>query len=82
MSWTWQGRQLASASKDGKSLSFTYDSDGIRTSKTVGTVKTSYLLNGTQILAQTTNGKTLFFFYDQQGNRVAMADGSTIELLL
>ena len=73
---SWQGRQLASASKDGKSLSFTYDSEGIRTSKTVDGVKTEYLLNGTQILAQKTGSNTLCFFYDQQGNRVGMADGS------
>ena len=76
MSWTWQGRQLATAEKGGTTLSYTYDSEGIRTSKTVGSTTTKYLLNGTQILAQTTNGKTLSFFYDQQGNRVAMADGS------
>ena len=75
MSWTWQGRQLVKAEKD-KKLSFTYDSEGIRTSKTVGSTTTKYLLNGTQILAQTTNGKTLSFFYDQQGNRVGMADSS------
>lgn len=75
MSWTWQGRQLVKAEKD-KKLSFTYDSEGVRTSKTVGSTTTKYLLNGTQILAQTTNGKTLCFFYDQQGNRVGMADGS------
>ena len=75
MSWTWQGRQLTKAVKD-KTVTFTYDSEGIRTSKTVGSTTTKYLLNGTQILAQTTNGKTLCFFYDQQGNRVAMADGS------
>lgn len=73
---SWQGRQLASASKDGKSLSFTYDSDGIRTSKTVGSTTTKYLLNGTQILAQKTGSSTLCFFYDQQGNRVGMADGN------
>ena len=72
---TWQGRQLVKAEKD-KKLSFTYDSEGVRTSKTVGSTTTKYLLNGTQILAQTTNGKTLCFFYDQQGNRVGMADGS------
>ena len=72
---TWQGRQLVKAEKD-KKLSFTYDSEGVRTSKTVGSTTTKYLLNGTQILAQTTNGKTLCFFYDQQGNRVAMADSS------
>ena len=74
MSWTWQGRQLTKAVKD-KTVTFTYDSEGIRTSKSDGTNTTKYLLNGTQILAQTTNGKTLSFFYDQQGNRVAMADG-------
>ena len=76
--WTmgWEGRQLKSAGKNGTNLSFTYDSEGIRTSKTVGSTTTKYLLNGTQILAQTTNGKTLCFFYDQQGNRVGMADSS------
>ena len=72
---TWQGRQLTKAVKD-KTVTFTYDSEGIRTSKSDGTNTTKYLLNGTQILAQTTNGKTLCFFYDQQGNRVGMADGS------
>ena len=76
--WTigWEGRQLKSAGKNGTNLSFTYDSEGIRTSKSNGTNTTKYLLNGTQILAQTTNGKTLCFFYDQQGNRVGMADGN------
>ena len=64
---TWQGRQLTKAVKD-KTVTFTYDSEGIRTSKSDGTNTTKYLLNGTQILAQTTNGKTLSFFYDQQGN--------------
>ncbi len=75
MSWAWQGRQLTKAVKD-KTVTFTYDSEGIRTSKTVGSTTTKYLLNGTQILAQTTNGITTSFFYDQQGNRVAMADSS------
>ncbi len=75
MSWTWQGRQLTKAVKD-KTVTFTYDSEGIQTSKSVGSTTTKYLLNGTQILAQTTNGKTLCFFYDQQGNRVGMADSS------
>ena len=76
MNWIWQGRQLTTAEKGGTTLSYTYDSEGIRTSKTVGSTTTKYLLNGTQIFAQTTNGKTLCFFYDQQGNRVGMADSS------
>ena len=65
---TWQGRQLITAEKGGTTLSYTYDSEGIRTSKSDGTNTTKYLLNGTQILAQTTNGTTLSFVYDQQGN--------------
>ncbi len=72
---TWQGRQLTKAVKD-KTVTYTYDSEGIRTSKTVGSTTTKYLLNGTQILAQKTGSTTLSFFYDQQGNRVGMADGS------
>ncbi len=76
MSWTQQGRQLATAEKGGTTLSYTYDSEGIRTSKTVGSTTTKYLLNGTQILAQKTGSTTLSFFYDQQGNRVGMADSS------
>ena len=71
---TWQGRQLTKAVKD-KTVTFTYDSEGIRTSKSDGTNTTKYLLNGTQILAQKTGSTTLSFFYDQQGNRVGMADG-------
>ncbi len=76
--WTmgWEGRQLKSAGKNGTNLSFTYDSDCIHTSKTVGSTTTKYLLNGTQILAQKTGSTTLSFFYDQQGNRVGMADSS------
>ena len=45
----WEGRQLKSAGKNGTNLSFTYDSEGIRTSKTVGSTTTKYLINGTQI---------------------------------
>ena len=75
MSWIWQCRRLTKAVKD-KTVTFTYDSEGIRTSKSDGTNTTKYLLNGTQILAQKTGSTTLSFFYDQQGNRVAMADGN------
>ncbi|MDD5902214.1 MAG: hypothetical protein PUC58_02485 [Oscillospiraceae bacterium] len=69
--WTmsWQGRQLTTAEKGGTTLNYTYDSEGIRTSKSDGTNTTKYLLNGTQILAQKTGSTTLCFFYDQQGNR-------------
>ena len=69
---TWQGRQLASATKDENTLSFTYDANGIRTSKTVNGVTTEYFLNGSQILAQKTGESTMWFFYDSEGNRIGM----------
>ena len=74
----WEGRQFKSAGKNGTNLSFTYDSEGVRTSKTVGSTTTKYLLNGTQILAQTTNGKTLSFFYDQQVTHRMFVKGGQI----
>ena len=77
MSWIWQGRQLTKAVKN-KTVTFTYDSEGVRTSKTVGSTTTKYLLNGTQILAQTTNGKTLCFFYDQQVTHRMFVKGGQI----
>ena len=45
--FTWaKGRQLASATNGTNNLSFTYNADGIRTSKTVNSVKHTYLLSG------------------------------------
>ena len=75
-SFDWTGRSLTGATKDSQTLSFTYDANGIRTSKTVNGVTTEYFLNGSQILAQKTGESTMWFFYDQQGNRVGMADSS------
>ena len=48
--------------------SFTYNSSGIRKSKTVGGVTTKYLLNGTDIVCQeSSNGKTFKFYYGIDG---------------
>ena len=74
---SWQGRQLASATGDGKSLSFTYDSEGIRTSKTVDGVEHIYHLSGTQVLSEewTENGvqHLLIYIYDASGAPIGMA---------
>ena len=69
---TWQGCRLTAATKDENALSFTYDANGIRTSKTVNGVTTEYFLNGSQILAQKTGESTMWFFYDSEGNRIGM----------
>lgn len=61
-SFDWTGRSLTGATKDAQTLSFTYDANGIRTSKTVNGVTTEYFLNGSQILAQKTGESTMWFF--------------------
>ncbi len=69
MSFTWQnGRQLAGISKDGAALaSYTYNAEGLRTSKTVNGVTTDYYwLNGT-LQGQKTGEESILFLYDENG---------------
>ena len=63
-SFTWNGRQLATMQKTGCTASYTYNSNGIRTSKTVNGVTTTYRLEGTKILSETTNNVTTQYIYD------------------
>ena len=50
--FTWTGRQLTGASLHGNTYSFTYNADGIRTSKTKNGVTTTYYLSGSQIVGE------------------------------
>ena len=68
--FTWQhGRRLATVSHGSNSISYTYDPDGIRTSKTVNGTTTKYhVMNGT-LLGQTKGSDTIVFLYDEKGNK-------------
>ena len=73
ISLRWKGRLLMSFSdSEGPSVSFTYNADGIRTSKTVGGVKHKYTLDGSRIVSEvwTKNGVEyfLYFIYDENGS--------------
>ncbi len=60
---TWEkGRQL----KSFDSNTYTYNANGIRTSKTVNGVKHVYTLDGTKILRETWNGNVLVPLYDNE----------------
>ena len=60
---TWEkGRQL----KSFDSNTYTYNANGIRTSKTVGGVKHTYTLEGTKILRETWGANTLVPIYDNE----------------
>ena len=61
LSWS-HGRQLDRFND----ITYKYNADGIRTSKTVNGVTTQYFLDGTKILAQS-NGNMLIFHYGSEG---------------
>ena len=53
-------------------MSFTYNDEGIRTSKTVNGVRTEYILNGSQILAEITDTYIIVYMYDAYGSPIGM----------
>ena len=71
--FTWKnGRQLATATANGKTLSFTYNADGIRTAKTVDGVTHTYTLDGGRIVAEEWGDNYLVYLYDESGSPVGM----------
>ena len=63
-SWT-MGRRLKSALRsDGVKIKYTYNADGLRTSKTIHNVKFNYFWNGDKLTAQTCGDNTWYFRYD------------------
>lgn len=66
--FTWQkGRELASATSGSTSLSFTYDAEGIRDSKTVNGVTHKYTTVDGTIYCDKWGSNTLIFGYDENG---------------
>lgn len=65
--FTWEGRRLKGATNGSVTMSFKYNDEGIRTSKTVNGVTTNYYLNGTQIIAEETNGNITEYLYNSTG---------------
>ena len=73
-----QGRRLATMSGNGQSLSFTYNADGIRTSKTVNGITHYYHLAGTQILSEEWTDAIdvqhlIIYHYDANGQPIGMS---------
>ena len=67
-SFTWSsGRNLASITDGNNIYSYTYDENGIRTSKTVNGVTTYYNTKDGVILSQSDGTNTMYFQYDTNG---------------
>ena len=69
MNFTWtDGRKLAGIIKGTDNISYTYDANGLRNSKTVnGTTTEYYWLDGA-LQGQKTGNESLFFLYDESGS--------------
>ena len=70
--FTWEGRRLVGATRGSNTMSFTYNDDGIRTSKTADGVTTTYYVNGGQIVAEKTDTRTIVYIYDASGAPIGM----------
>ena len=73
--WSY-GRRLTGLSSGSEAFSYSYNADGIRTTKTVNGVKHTYALSGTTILNEewTENGvqHLMMYVYDADGSPVGM----------
>ena len=66
--FTWNtGRHLESITDGDNTYSYTYDENGIRTSKTVNGITTYYNTKDGVILSQTDGTNTMYFQYDTSG---------------
>ena len=70
--FSWTGRRLTGATKWSNTYSFTYNDDGIRTSKTVNGITTKYYLNGSQIVAEESDYYLTVYIYDASGSPIGM----------
>ena len=80
-SWTFdweEGRRLVSASNGTTNLTYTYDSEGLRLSKTVDGVVHNYYYAGGKLLRETWGSNTLDFFYDAMGTAYAVKYNGTL----
>lgn len=67
----WQGRRLTKFTKDTKSATYTYDFNGVRTSKTLTADKKSFVINyiydGNNLIAEQRGSKWITYFYGVDG---------------
>ena len=68
----WRGKQLVSASNGTNSLTFEYNEDGLRQSKTCNNITTDYYYNGSVLIGMQRGQSKFLFSYDAAGNVVSV----------
>ena len=68
--WGEDGRRLSAIlnEHEGLNVYYTYDSDGLRTSKTVNGVKHEYLYDGDKVVYEKRGEDQFFYYYDSYGH--------------
>ena len=77
--FTWEGRQMQTATKGNTTWTYTYNADGLRTGKTNGTTTYTYTWNENRQLSSMVCGtSSAWFYYDHEGKPLYMeyADGN------
>ena len=74
---SWRGRQLTHISDGENEISYAYNGDGQRVSKTVNGTTTEYIYNGELLAGQKTGDNILVFMYDNNGDIFGFIDGGT-----
>ena len=75
MTFSWNGRQLSGYTQGNVTYTYTYDTDGMRTSRTErrlnGTeIVTNYTYNGSLLVSEETNGNITAYIYDPSGSPI------------
>ena len=65
---SWRGRQLTQVADGENEISYAYNGDGQRVSKTVNGTTTEYIYNGELLAGQKTGEDILVFMYDNNGD--------------
>ncbi len=74
---SWRGRQLTQVADGENEISYAYNGDGQRVSKTVNGTTTEYFYNGELLAGQKTGDSILVFMYDNNGDIFGFIDGGT-----
>ncbi len=70
--FAWRGKRLTSATVGAKTMSFSYNDEGVRTRKTINGVETKYYLFGSQIMSEKTDTRTIVYIYDATYSPIGM----------
>lgn len=78
MTFQWNGKKLSEVQSAGNSIEYTYNDEGIRTSKSVNGTETWYVIEGKDIIFEENESHQILYVYDADMDIAGMVlDGST-----